>query len=235
MAKEKSVFREYTEIVLITVMLFLFIRAEIVQAFRIPSESMEATLQVGDFLLVNKFIYGTGIPFTDLHLPGWREPEPGDILVFPYPRNPTQMFIKRCIAVAGHKVEIRDKEVYVNDMRVENSRHVKFDDPEVRPAHRSIRDNWGPKIVPAGALFVMGDNRDFSSDSRYWGFVDTKDVVGNAFVIYWSWERHRDDPELVWQSSRPLESVASLVYVLGYNIVHVPWRVRWNRIGRIVF
>ena len=88
--------------------------------------------------------------------------------------------------------------------------------------------------MPAGSLFVMGDNRDYSSDSRYWGFVDTEDVVGNAFVIYWSWERHRGDPELVWQSSRPLQSVASIVYVLGYNIVHVPWRVRWNRIGRIV-
>lgn len=234
MARNKSLLREYVEILLFTVLLFLFIRAEVVQAFRIPSESMEATLQVGDFLLVNKFIYGPGIPFTDIRMPAWRDPEPGDILVFPYPRNPAQMFIKRCIAVSGQKVEIRDKRVYVDDVMVENPPQVKFDDPSVRAAARSTRDNWGPKIVPAGALFVMGDNRDYSSDSRYWGFVDREDVVGNAFIIYWSWERQREDPELVWQSSRPLESMASLVYVLGYNIVHVPWRVRWNRIGRIV-
>ena len=234
MAKQKSVLREYTEIVLLTVLLFLFIRAEVVQAFRIPSESMEATLQVGDFLLVNKFIYGPGVPFTDIRFPAWRDPQPGDILVFPYPRNPAQMFIKRCIAVAGQKVEIRDKKVYVDDVLVQNPPQVKFEDATIRAPHRSTRDNWGPRIVPADHLFVMGDNRDYSSDSRYWGFVDRKEVVGNAFVIYWSWERYRDDPDLVWQSSSPLESMASLVYVLGYNIVHVPWRVRWNRIGRIV-
>ena len=234
MAKQKSILREYTEIVLFTVIIFLFIRAEVVQAFRIPSESMEPTLQVGDFLLVNKLIYGPGIPFTEIHLPAFRSPEAGDILVFPYPRNPAQMFIKRCVAIAGQKVEIRDKRVYVDDKLLETPSYVKFEDPEIRAGVRSRRDKWGPKIVPAGALFVMGDNRDYSSDSRYWGFVDTNTVVGNAFIIYWSWERHHDDPSLSWDTSSPLESITSLAYVLGYNIVHIPWRVRWNRLGKIV-
>jgi signal peptidase I len=233
-AKRKSVLREYIEIILVAALLFFFIRTDVVQAFRIPSESMEDTLLVGDFLLVNKFIYGARIPLTEIQLPPWRDPQPGDVLVFPYPRNPDQAFIKRCIAVEGQTVEIKDKVVYVDNEQVSDPSYAKFEDQTIKPAARSSRDNWGPKVVPKGRIFVMGDNRDYSSDSRYWGFVDKEAVVGKAFIIYWSWARQNIDPELLWSSSQPLESMASLVQILGYSIVHIPWRVRWNRIGRFI-
>jgi signal peptidase I len=234
MSQQKSLLREYLEIIIFAVLLFGFIRTDVVQAFRIPSGSMEDTLLVGDFLLVNKFIYGPRIPFTDVRLPGWRAPRSGDVVVFPFPQNPDEHYIKRCIATAGQTVEIRDKAVYVDGVKMADPPHIKYDDPVSKPAARSPRDNWGPKVVPEGKMFVMGDNRDFSSDSRYWGYVDTETVIGKALIIYWSWDRRRDDPEMVWMSDRPFESATSLVYTVGYNTIHIPWRVRWSRLGRLI-
>lgn len=232
-SRRKSLVREYAEIIVFAVLLFSFIRTDVVQAFRIPSGSMENTLLIGDFLLVNKFIYGPRIPFTTINLPGIRNPQPGDVVVFPFPQNPEQDFIKRCVAIEGQTVEIKDKIVYVDGTPLAKPEEAKFEDPVVKPGVRSPRDNWGPKVVPPGHLFVMGDNRDFSSDSRYWGFVDRETVVGKAFIIYWSWDRQNLDPELNWSGSS-LENAGSFLQVVGYNIAHIPWRVRWQRIAHLI-
>lgn len=233
-ARQKSIFREYVETIVFAVLLFVVIKTDVVQAFRIPSGSMEDTLLVGDFLLVNKFLYGPQIPFTDIKLPGIRDPQHGDVIVFPYPEDPTKDFIKRCVAVEGQTVEVRDKVVYVDGRPVPDPPNAKHVDPMIVPEQRSPRDNWGPKVVPDGHAFVMGDNRDSSSDSRFWGFVDKRTVKGKALMIYWSWDRQPEDPTLLWSWSQPAQSFSSLTTVVGYNLAHTPWRVRWNRVGRLI-
>ena len=148
---------------------------------------MIPTLLVGDHILVNKFIYGTKIPFTDKRILIFRKPEKGDIIVFKYPEDPRKDFIKRVIATGGDTVEERNKVVYVNGvMRSEPYAHH-YDDG-LRPVGSDPRDNFGPVTVPENKIFVMGDNRDQSYDSRYWGFVDLKEVLGKALIVYWSWD-----------------------------------------------
>jgi signal peptidase I len=186
-AKRKSSLRENIEAILVAVALALFIRAFIVQAFKIPSGSMKETLQIGDHILVNKFIYGIRLPFTGSLLIPVKQPQRGEIAVFEFPEDPDKDFIKRVIAVAGDMVELRDKQVYVNGQPAPQSFAV-FRDPHILPAAMQPRDNLGPIRVPAGKLFVMGDNRDQSYDSRFWGFVDLEAVKGRAFMIYWSWD-----------------------------------------------
>jgi signal peptidase I len=187
--RAKSILREYAEAILPALVLFLVIRTFLFQAFRIPSSSMEDTLAIGDFLFVNKFLYGAKVPFLDVRLPGLRAPEPGDIIVFKFPRDPRKDYIKRCVAVEGQTVEIRAKQIYVDGvLRIEP--FVKHTDPITRPG--DIRDYLGPIVVPKGQLFMMGDNRDNSSDSRYWGFLDRDLIKGKAMFIYWSWDtQHR--------------------------------------------
>jgi signal peptidase I len=182
----KSVLREYAEAIFIAVLLALFIRTFIVQAFKIPSGSMLPTLEIGDHILVNKFIYGVRNPFTGSILIPIGDPDRLDIIVFRYPVNPSQDFIKRVIGVGGDEVEIVDKEVFVNGERFEVPNAI-FLDERIIPANVQPRDNYGPHIVPAGSFFVMGDNRDNSHDGRFWGFVDANEVRGKAFMIYWSW------------------------------------------------
>lgn len=234
MTQQKSIFREYLETIVFAVLLFVVIKTDVVQAFRIPSGSMENSLLVGDFLLVNKFIYGPRVPLTDIKAPGLRDPEPGDVIVFPYPEDPDKDFIKRCIAIEGQTVEVRDKIVYVDGKPISDPVQAKHTESTILPRQRSPRDNWGPKVIPKDRLFVMGDNRDNSSDSRWWGFVDKQTVKGKAFVLYWSWDQQPGDPTLAWSWSQPAQSFASLTHVVGYNIIHTPWRVRWNRIGRLI-
>lgn len=178
---------EYTEAIVTALVLALIIRAYIVQAFKIPSGSMIPTLLIGDHILVNKFIYGTKIPLTDKKILVWRSPERGDIIVFKYPENPKKDFIKRVIATGGEVIEERDKIVYVNGKPLYEpyAYHV---DRTIRPGVNDPRDNFGPLVVPKNKVFVMGDNRDQSYDSRYWGFVDMKDIRGKALLIYWSWD-----------------------------------------------
>jgi signal peptidase I len=183
--RAKSIAREYAEAILPALILFLFIRTFLFQAFRIPSSSMEDTLAVGDFLFVNKFLYGAKVPFLEARLPAFRDPEPGDIIVFKFPREPKKDFIKRCVATEGQTVEIRGKQVFVDGVRREEP-FVKYTDPVVRKGDR--RDDLGPITVPPGHLFMMGDNRDNSSDSRYWGFLDQDLIKGKAMFIYWSWD-----------------------------------------------
>lgn len=202
--KKRSVVREYVEAILWAVVLVLLLRAFLIQAFRIPSESMVPTLLVGDMLFVNRFEYGPKIPFTHTRLPGLRAPRTGDIIVFQYPENPRHDFIKRCIATAGQTVEVRDKVVYVDGQpSAAADRYAVHGDPRVMPCPpnappfpgdftlRQCRDNFGPYRVPPGRLFMMGDNRENSHDSRFWGTVPMDYVKGRAMFIYWSWDGER--------------------------------------------
>ncbi len=187
-SKKKSGLRENIEAVLVAVVLALFIRTFVVQAFKIPSGSMQETLQIGDHILVNKFIYGVKLPFISTTIIPVKNPRRGDIVVFKFPEDPDKDFIKRVIGVAGDVVECRDKQVYVNHKPLNHDHGIHID-PHVIPGEVQPRDNFGPVVVPENSLFVMGDNRDHSYDSRFWGFVKLSAVKGKAFIIYWSWDK----------------------------------------------
>ncbi len=186
--KNTSLLRENIEAILVAVLLALFIRTFAVQAFKIPSGSMKQTLQIGDHILVNKFIYGVKVPFSKTTLIPAKKPKHGDIIVFKFPVDPNKDFIKRVVGVGGDIVEGRNKKIYVNKKAVDQSFTI-HTDPHDMPASVQPRDNFGPMTVPENSLFVMGDNRDQSYDSRFWGFVDMKAVSGKAFIIYWSWDK----------------------------------------------
>jgi len=194
--KRKSVAREYTEAILIALLLALFIRTFFVQAFKIPSGSMKETLLIGDHILVSKFAYGTHIPneipflniklFDDIiFFP--KQPERGDIIVFKYPKDEKRDFIKRVIGVPGDLLEVRHQKVFINGKPYED-RHARHTES---PSDSSLvpRDDFGPVLVPDNHLFMMGDNRENSQDSRYWGFLDINKVRGKALMIYWSWNQ----------------------------------------------
>lgn len=222
--KAKSTTREYVESFGIAIIAALIIRALFIQAFKIPTGSMEDTLLVGDFLLVNKFIYGAEIPFTGWKLPAIREPKTGDIVIFKYPKDPTVPYVKRCIAVGGQTVEIKDKVIYVDGERLPMPETGRNDYPLMEkgvpdpgifypPGYSEEtvfnRDNFGPIKVPDNHLFMMGDNRGNSEDSRFWGFVPRENVIGEPIIIYWSWEYNI-----------PLYKIFS--------------KVRWSRIADII-
>lgn len=189
MKTKKQILKEYLEAIITALLIALLIRAYVVQAFKIPSGSMIPTLLVGDHLLVNKFIYGIKLPFTDKRVLVIRKPQQGDIIVFKYPEDPSRDFIKRVIAVEGDVVEEKNKIVYVNGQPLSEP-YIQHTDRNRNPFEP--RDNFGPYIVPKNKLFVMGDNRDQSYDSRYWGYVDLKDVKGKALIIYWSWDSEKN-------------------------------------------
>ncbi len=182
----KSKVQEYIEAIIIAILIAVVIRTFIVQAYKIPSRSMVPTLLVGDHLLVNKFIYGIKIPVIRTTIIPVTEPKRGDIVVFEYPQDRSKDYIKRVIGVGGDKIAIHNKNIFVND-RLYKDKHGIYSDTTFYPAMVQPRDNFGPVIVPKGSLFVMGDNRDESYDSRYWGFVELKDLEGKALIIYWSW------------------------------------------------
>ena len=188
--KAKHIVREYTESILIAVLLALVIRTFIVQAFKIPSGSMEDTLAIGDHILVNKFIFGSKIPFTDRRLLKIRDPRQGDVIVFEYPEDPSKDFIKRVVGTPGDTVEVKDKRVYVNGRLYANPHEV-HKEADTIPKELQPRDNKDPIKVPAGSYFVMGDNRDRSYDSRFWGFVPMEKIKGLAFIKYWSWDKDK--------------------------------------------
>ncbi len=191
---QRRVFQEYSEAFVVAVILAILIRALLIQAFKIPSGSMIPTLLVGDHILVNKLFYGIRIPFTKARWPRLAEPERGDVIVFVYPEDRTKDFIKRVVAVGGDTVEIRNKVVYINGKPTVNP-HARFFSNVILPGDVSPRDNLPPTKVPQGRLFVMGDNRDQSHDSRWWKFVPVEDVKGEAFLIYYSAERF---PAVKW-------------------------------------
>jgi len=207
---EKSVVREYTEAILIAIVLALFIRSFVVQAFKIPSGSMLPTLQIGDHLLVNKFIYGVKMPMSGTVLIPWKSPVRDDIVVFRFPKDRSIDYIKRVVGVAGDTIELKNKQLYINGEAINNP-HAHFTSNTLMKAGAGPRDTMGPVKVPEGSIFVMGDNRDNSYDSRFWGFVDLRDVLGKAFILYWSWDLQE-----------PLLSVDRFT------------SIRWSRIGDIV-
>lgn len=207
--KRKHIIREYAESIIIAVILALIIRTFIVQAFKIPSGSMEDTLAIGDHILVNKFLYGAQIPFTNKRLPAIRDPKRGDVVVFVFPKDAEDKsisfwskkdFIKRIIGTPGDKIQVINKRLYVNDKPYDNPHEVHKDDT-LMPAcsappsfftepsdDQCRRDNFGPIIVPKDVYFMMGDNRDRSYDSRFWGYVKKDYIKGLAFIKYWSWD-----------------------------------------------
>ncbi len=219
---KKPWYKEWSEALIFAAILAIIIRTFVIQAFKIPSGSMEETLLIGDHLMVSKFIYGTQIPFTTTRILPIREPERGDVIVFEWPVDTVNEklnyftrkdFIKRIVGVPGDRVEIKNKQVFVNGepFKVEGERYTSsYTIPGCssignweRDAPGSVRDCMTAVTVPADSYFVMGDNRDNSRDSRFWGFVPEANIKGLAFIKYWSWDSNRNT-------------------------------VRWNRIGRII-
>ncbi|MFH1339429.1 MAG: signal peptidase I [Candidatus Omnitrophota bacterium] len=178
--KRKSVVREWVESIVIAFILAMFIRTFIVQAYKIPSGSMQPGLMVRDRILVNKFIFGAKIPFTDLRLPALREPKRGDVIVFIYPKDLSRDFIKRLIAKEGEVVQIKYGKVYVDGNALNNPKFAR---------HYYNRGPYGQEakfiLVPPDSYYVLGDNSASSEDSRYWGFVPENNLLGKAFFIYW--------------------------------------------------
>ncbi len=225
---------EYIKSIAVALVIYLVISTTIIKATQIYSGSMEDTLKVGDFLFINKFIYGIKIPYTDISLPALREPKPGDIIVFKVYQSPIKdvkvtatpgyesvSYVKRCIAVAGQTVEIRSKVVYVDGKPLPKPKSAKptsddilpsgYLEPDIFPTGNGNRDNWRPRKVPEGYIFMMGDNRENSYDSRYWGFLPMKNIVGKPIITYWSWEK--DVP--LWDFFYKIRTI------------------RWERIGHI--
>lgn len=233
--EKKNIVREYAEALSVALIAALILRALVIQAFRIPTGSMKDTLLVGDFLLVNKFIYGAktpdripvvNVPLPSIRFPAIKTPKRGEIVVFKYPVDPKLDYIKRCVGVPGDTIELRNGNLFINN-KPEGIKELvgrRWDPDEgeyvqlfrlslengiqytIRQYENSIRNNYGPVIVPEKSLFMMGDNRDNSQDSRYWGFMPYKNLVGEAMIIYWSWDKR---PPL-------------------YKIIN---KIRWDRIG----
>jgi len=202
--RKKKFVKEYLEPIVTAVLIALFIRTFVVQAFKIPSSSMTPTLLVGDYILVNKFTYGFRIPYTDIKFFRFKKPQRGDVIVFIFPLDPSKDFIKRVIGTEGEKVEIIHNRIYINDRLI--------DDPWGHFEKRGFEDlqsmgNFGPVVVPKDSLFVLGDNRYNSEDSRFWGFLHVNAVLGKAFIFYFSWDRNAE------------------------NLLDM---VRWSRIGKMI-
>jgi len=222
---KKSVVREYFESIVIAVILALFVRTWVVQAFKIPTGSMENNLLIGDHLLVNKFIFGpTPLAIGRAVLPV-RPIGRGDIVVFKYPDEPDRDFIKRVIGLPGETIELKNKKVHVNGTPLDEP-YVHFLTPPSNDYQEvtsfDLRERFGPVTVPAGHYFVMGDNRDNSQDSRYWGFLPRHYVKGKALLIYWSYESGRED--------YVDEGIGATLKRLGSVVTHFFTRTRWERL-----
>jgi len=218
--RTKPLWREYLEAIIIALVLALTIRVFLVQAFKIPSGSMIPSLQIGDHILVNKLAYGLQIPqdcefeasllpvtcYSSSMLLEFEKPQRGDIIVFRYPEDEHKDFIKRIIGLPGDTIQIREKIVYVNGEPSRDKAFTQRVDPGMIDGRINPRDNFGPVTVPPNSYFVMGDNRDQSLDSRFWGYVQEHKIKGRAFLVYWSW--HGQGSVMEW--------------------------VRWNRIGKVI-
>ena len=205
MEKRKFI-KEYLEPIAIAILIALFIRTFVVQAFKIPSSSMEPTLQVGDHLLVNKFIYGIRFPFIGTKYFQFKTPQRGDIIVFVYPKDHSKDFIKRVIGTEGEKVQIVRNKIYINNQLIDDP-WGRYDERAPSSKYLQAMEIFGPVTVPGNSVFVLGDNRDNSQDSRFWGFVNVNQVKGKALIIYFSWDRYAE------------------------NLLE---KVRWARFGRLI-
>jgi signal peptidase I len=233
--RPKPRWQEFGESIFIALILALVIRAFLVQAFSIPSGSMEPTLLVGDYLLVNKLAYGIRNPFTNQVLIHTGTPQRGDVVVFIYPQDPTKDYIKRVIGLPGDQIKIVDKKLYINGKLTQipppannpEAPHAVYADPEIT---QTERDNFGPVVVPPDAYFVMGDNRDKSYDSRFWGFVPMQAFKGRAFIIYFSWGGDgQPQATLLPSLARGLKGLIDK-HAWDSQAFHV----RWSRIGKII-
>jgi signal peptidase I len=224
---QKSWARDYFESILIAVIFALFARTWVIQAFKIPSESMEDNLLVGDHILVNKFIYGVpSFHALDRLLP-MRDVRRNDIIVFKYPKEPERDFIKRVIAVGGDTVMLKDRQVYVNGEKVNESRYAVYKQLYgVNPIRQRLMDNMEDRLIDKDTYFVMGDNRNNSDDSRFWGTVPRQNLKGRALLIYWSYEAQPGD----YTAKSPLEKIETI----GSILVHFPTRTRWGRTFRLI-
>ncbi len=187
--EKKKIIKEYLEPIAVAILIALFIRTFVVQAFKIPSSSMEPTLQVGDHLLVNKFIYGIKFPFIETKYFQFKKPQRGDIIVFIYPKDRSKDFIKRVIGTEGEKIEIVHNKIYVNNQLIDDP-WGHYDERSASTKYLQPMERFGPVMVPVNSVFVLGDNRDNSQDSRFWGFVNGNEVKGKALIIYFSWDRY---------------------------------------------
>ena len=226
---KKSTLREYFESIVIAVILALFIRTFVVQAFKIPTGSMENNLLIGDHLLVNKFVFGPATSSLERAILPIGTIRRGDVIVFKYPEEPERDFIKRVIGLPGETIEVRRKRVYINGSPLEES-YAHYLQPAAESTEASevtsfdVRERYGPVTVPPNQYFVMGDNRDNSQDSRYWGFLPRENVKGRALVIYWSYESGRDD----FQDTGAGATLRNVVSVFTNFFT----QTRWDRVLR---
>ena len=208
MPQARPQWREYVESILVAVVFATFARTFVVQAFKIPSGSMEPSLLVGDHIVVNKLVYALEPWLGASGLLPRRPVARGDVVVFKYPEDPGRDFIKRCVALPGDLVGLRDKQLYVNGRYVDERDYVQHRDPRTYPRTPLLpdslrrRDNFGPYTVPAGHYFCLGDNRDFSNDSRFWGPVPARYVKGRALLIYWSFPAGEGEPDAAGAGAR---------------------------------
>jgi signal peptidase I len=209
---KKPVWREYAEVILISLAAALLLRLLVVSAYRVDSASMEDSLLEGDYIFVNKLAYSFGNPQT------------GDVAIFKSPLNPTKDYIKRIMALPGQTVEVVDKIVYVDNQMAMIIPNTKNTDPKILPMQLSLRDNFGPIQVPSDEYFVLGDNRDNSQDSRFWGFLPQENIKGKALFIYWSWVPDPKSPE--WK----FPYVISSIEMLYYFMTNFPSHTRWERL-----
>lgn len=210
---QRSAVREYSETLLVGFIILNFVRIFVFQAFKIPTGSMIDNLLIGDHIFVNKFVYGYHVPYTKGRILAFTTPKRGDIVVFVFPEDPSKDFIKRVIGTPGDVVEIRQKTVYINGVPLVE-KYTRFADGKNSDGFIRGRDNMPPVRVPAGKLFMMGDNRDRSYDSRFWGFVDMDAVIGKAMFIYFSIDWNRG---VGWA-----------------DVGRYPELIRWDRIGRVL-
>jgi len=224
----KSVAREYLESIVVAVILALFIRTFAIQAFKIPTGSMEENLLIGDHLLVNKLVYSPSFGPLENALFGKRAIERGHVVVFKYPEDANRDFIKRVIGLPGETVEIRNKQVYIDGEPLDEP-YVRFlnpplrpDDPEYGLRSEARGDNWGPEVVPEDKLLVLGDNRDNSRDGRFWGFLPRDQVKGRALIVYWSYEATREE----YRRTGLFQWIKDTFSAFG--------RTRWNRFFHVI-
>jgi signal peptidase I len=227
----KSTAREYFESIVIAVILALFLRTFVVQAFKIPTGSMENNLLIGDHLLVNKFVFGPADSPIERALLPERAIRRGDIIVFKYPEDRERDFIKRVIGLPGETLEVKDKRVYIDGRKIEEP-YVHFLEPPQGASSYSeitsydLRERYGPITIPADKYFVMGDNRDNSQDSRYWGLLPREDVKGRAVMIYWSYESETED----YQQT----GIGAIAKDLFTVVTQFFSRTRWSRMFHLI-
>ena len=222
----------------LAIILALFIKTSVVEAYKIPTASMEDTLLIGDFLLANKFVYGARLPIVNWRMPSFHEPERGDVVIFIFPGDGVTKYIKRCVGIPGDTVLVKNKVLYINGQRVPDAPHAKYIDtardgtPNIqyrRAGGQSSRDFFGPYIVPRDSYFMMGDNRDNSYDSRFWQAVHKDLILGEAMLVHWSWDE-LDHPSPEVTVSDPL----SVPRLFAFNVVHFVQKVRWDRLFSVI-